>query len=448
MSMSLLKNIFKSIKNITFSTKKRKIMSTILVILLVFFGWKQFNIGSKSVTYQTAKVAKGILATTISATGTITSGNSTDISTRVSGTVNRVYVTNGDAVVKGQRIAEVTLDDYAQERQAAAWVSYLDVLEAVKDAQKAKETADIQMWEDRDVLLDAQEDVDDDKGSDEVEKLIYKKTLAEAKANFNASELKYKNADANIANAQAKVSAALRDYQANSSTIVAPADGVISNLTLAEGVAIAADSSTSNTTGSTIISFQSVGKVNDPEGQLIATVELLESDIVNVKANQKVALTLDAYSDKTFTAKVLSVNTSGSVSSGVTTYPVTIILDKTDAIIYPNMAVSATIITNIKSAVILIDTSSIDTENDKTVVHVMKDGKVSSVEVTTGDSDDTQTEITEGLSEGDEIVTNYISASDPSQNNTTSSFGSSSNTNSRNSSSNRGGGMMMMGPGM
>jgi HlyD family secretion protein len=446
----------RKISPLLFSTKKRKIITLLIIAALIFAGWQVLNGQKKTVAYQTAQAAKGTLTTSISSTGTITSGSSVDISTKVSGTVSDVYVTNGDIVVKGQKIADVVLDDYAQERQAAAWAAYLDAVAAVKDAQTAKDTSDISMWEERQAVLDAQEEMDrvtnnlKNPDTDEIytegEKMIVIKTLAQAKKTLEADETKYSNADANIANKQAKVQAALRDYQANSSSIVAPAAGVVSNLVLADGVAISANSSTSNTTGSTIVSAQTVGRISDPDGQLIATVNLSESDIISIKANQKVMLTLDAHSDKTFTGKVLSINTSGSVSSGVTAYPVTIILDKTEATIYLNMAVSATIITSIKTDVLLIDSSAVNTENDKTIVYILKNGKATSVEVTIGDSDDTQTEITEGLSVGDEVITNYISASDPSQSNTTSAFGSSSRTNTGGSSGGRTN-MIMGGPG-
>jgi HlyD family secretion protein len=449
---------FGKIKSFAFSTKKRKAITLLLIVVLIFAGWQISKAQKQTVTYQTTKAAKGTLTTSVSSTGTITSGNSTDITTKVSGTVSKVYVTNGDTVVKGQKIADVTLDDYAQERQAAAWVAYLDAVEAVKDAQTAKESADIQMWNDRQAYIDAKDAVDykngigisktTNKEYTATEKAVIDKTLSKTTSAFSSSQAKYLNADANIVNAQAKVASALRDYQANSSSIVAPSAGVVSNLVLADGVAISASSSTSNTTGSTIISSQSVGKINDPDGQLIATVNLAESDIISVKANQKVTLTLDAYSEKTFTGKVLSINTSGSVSSGVTTYPVTILLDKNNATIYLNMAVSATIITSIKVDVFLIDTSAIDNENNVSIVHVLKNGKASSVEVTTGSSNDSQTEITKGLSEGDAVITNYISATDASQNNATSAFSSSSRTSSsKSSSSGRAGGIMMGGPG-
>lgn len=397
---------------------KHKFFSAFLVILIisgVFFIQKNFLNRKSAVQYQTAKAEKGTLITSISGSGSITSGNNTNITTKVSGVVNKVYVTNGDAVIKGQKIAEITLDDYAQERQTAAWVKYLEATEAVKDAQKAKVTADIQMWKDRQAVLDAQEEVvnknlgrfnpDTGKLYTLNEQTIVDKTLDEADKAFSASESKYLDADADIANARAKVASTLRDYQENSATIIAFSSGVISDLTLAPSVVIAASSTTSNTSGATIVSASIIGKISNPDGQLTATVTLTEIDIISVKANQKVILTLDAYPDKTFTGKVLAVNTSGSVNSGVTSYPVTILLDSTSVEIYPNMAVSVEIITAIKNDVILIPSTAVQTTNNQATVGVMKNGKVTEVSVEIGSSNDSQTEIVSGISEGDEVVT-------------------------------------------
>jgi multidrug efflux pump subunit AcrA (membrane-fusion protein) len=193
---------------------------------------------------------------------------------------------------------------------------------------------------------------------------------------------------------------------------------------LAEGNTIAASSTTSSTSGATIVSSQTVGKINDPGGQIIATVSLSEIDIISVKANQKAIITLDAYEDKTFTGKVLAVNTSGSVNSGVTSYPVTIVLDSSAVEIYPNMAVSVQIITNIKTDVLLVPSTAIQTVNNQSVVQVMKDKEVASVNVEIGNSNDSQTEIISGISEGDQVVTSTISQSSENNNasNTSSPF--------------------------
>lgn len=440
----LIKNLAIWLKKL-FSSRRRVIITVlvmaVLAVAIVKIPWSKKN----TVQYQTTLVQKGTLITSISGTGSITSGNYTNISTKVSGVVSKVYVTNGDTVTKGQKIAQVTLDDYARERQTAAWVSYLEATEAVKDAKTAKVTADITMWQAREKILTSETDVNNNVGDTEGEKMVVKKTLEESRLAFSAAESKYLHADSDIANAQAKVSAALRNYQENSATILAPASGVVSDLSLAPGLLVNASSATSSTSGATIVSAQTVGKVSSLGGQLVASVSLTEIDIVKVKANQKVTITLDAYPDHTFTGKVLAVNTSGNVSSNVTSYPVTILLDPTEVEIYPNMTANVEIITFIKTDALLVPSTAVQTINDQTVVEVMKNGSVTPVQVEIGSSNDSQTEITSGLNEGDEVVTAIISSapagSSSTQNGEASPFSGLNRAGTGGTTRNSGGGM-------
>lgn len=434
----------------------------VLVVLAVAIFGLYFNFSktkTAETTYQTAKVERGTLVVSISSSGTITSGNNTSINTKVSGTVKEVYVANGDLVVKGQKIAEVSLDDVAKERQTAAWVKYLEAVEGVKDAEKAKTTADIQMWKDRQAILDAEEEVknknlgginpDTGKAYTLSEQTVVDKTLIECQEAFAASEKKYLDADFDIAAANAKVASALRDYQENSAEIIAPSSGTISDLTLTPGLIINANSSTSSTSGSTIISPQTVGKISSSESRLTASVNLSEIDIVKIKANQKVNLTLDAYPDRSFTGKVLAINTSGSVSSGVTTYPVTVLLDPVNLAIYPNMAVTAEIITSIQNNVLLVPSEAVTTTDNSSTVQVKKDNQIKVVTVEIGESNDSQTEIVSGLTEGDEVITSVIKNNIIETNSTeTSPFSGIGRFSSRNSSNYRSsGGEIHFGPG-
>lgn len=425
---------FKSVKRFIVNSSWKKRIIIVLIILGIAFLSRYILGKSKEerVTYNTSTAQKGTLISSISGSGTITSGNYTNVTTKVSGAVKNVFVTNGGIVQKGQKIAEVTQDDYAKERQTAAWVAYLEAKEAALEAINTKASSDITMWQARQDILDAQEAFDDMNENDtnpatnevytEGERMIITKTLDQKRKAFSVAESKYLNADADVSNANAKIAAAHRNYQENSATIVAPATGVITDLALAEGIIVSASSTTSTTSGATIVSAQTVGKINDPNGQLIATVNLTEIDIINVKANQIVTLTLDAYEDKTFTGNVLAVNTSGSANSGVTSYPVTILLDPVTVEIYPNMAVSVEIITNIKTDVLLIPSTAIQTLNDQSSVQIMKDGEVRTVQVETGSSNDSQTEIVSGLNEGDEVIISTITSGSTSQNNSTSPF--------------------------
>ncbi len=436
--MAKIKNLFNRIKklfqdNILVSKKRISLGLTIIVALTFCIGWFLHSKNNQSVKYETVKVEKGTLITSINGSGTINSGNSTNITTKVSGVVKEVYATNGDTVEKGQKIALIELDEYALERQNAAWVDYLEAQEAVKDAEKSKSTADLNMWEARQDIMDAEEDIKYYKENPlnpitnerwtVNEKTIIDKTLEEAQKSYNAAEIKYKDADAKILDYNTKVSSKLRDYQENSAIIYAPTSGTISDLTLASNVVVAASSSTSNTSGATIISAQTVGKVNNPTGQIIATITLSEVDIISVKANQKVTMTLDAYPNVSFTGKILGVNTSGTLSSGVTSYPVTILLDKASVEIYPNMAVNATIITSIITDAIIIPTTAITIAENQSTVQIMKDGKPQTIIVETGKSNDSQTEIKSGINQGDEVITSIISTvKTNSSNNTTSPF--------------------------
>ncbi|MCR4326512.1 MAG: biotin/lipoyl-binding protein, partial [Candidatus Roizmanbacteria bacterium] len=206
----------------------------------------------KKVSYQTTKAAKGTLTLSVAGSGTISSGNSTNITTGASGEVTAVYVTNGDVVEKGDKIADIALDDYGTERQAYYYSKYVDALVAAKTAEANKSAYDIEMWEAQKAIDDAQDNIeyrdinainpDTHEDYTLAEKAVIDKSLEKARKQFAAAELKYKNADAQIVKAQTQVTATWRDYQEVSSTIVAPANGVVSNLALYPDVVIESSS--------------------------------------------------------------------------------------------------------------------------------------------------------------------------------------------------------------
>ncbi len=427
----MIKNIFKKIIGLPIYFK---IAIVLLLILIAWFAYKSLSSSnSSSPTYQTSQVQKGNIIASISATGSVSSGNSTSLTTKASGTVKTVYVKNGDTVVKGQKIAEITLDEDGVKQQTQAYVNYLEAGQNVKSAQAAKTAADVQMWKDRQAIFDAIDAIDYKNNNTinpstkeeytDSEKTIIDKSLDNARAAFDVSELKYKNADSVISEAKVLQAAAWRDYQQVSSVIYAPSAGVVSNLTLTPGVIV-----TSTTDDNGNLSSKSVGNIESPNTQLQAKVSLTETDVIKVKADQKVTFTLDAYPDMSFTGKVLAVDTSGSSNSGVTSYSVIIALDPIDVTVYPNMAISANIITDFKADVLSVPSTAITTSDSVSTVKVMKDNQVSTLTVETGITGNSQTEIISGLSEGDQVVTSTIKSSSNSKStssSTTSVFGTS-----------------------
>jgi macrolide-specific efflux system membrane fusion protein len=426
-----------------------------ILILIVLIGGVGFSIysiinksGNPQISYKTTTVQKGTLITSISATGTITSSNKTAITTGATGTIKKVYVKNGDTVTKGQKIADITLDDDGTYNQTIAWANYTSMLEKEKQAIADQTSADIQMWQDRQDVLDAQEEYNNmiagawnPKTKAEYtynEKAIVEKTLDEVKKKFTADETSFNNYTAVIAKAKQQTSSAYDNYKKVSSVIYSPISGIISNLSLAEGVIISNSSTsitvstgTNSNENSSSVTSHTVGSITNPKGQYQATLSLTESEIIKIKSGQKVTMTLDAFVDTTFTGEVLSVDVAGSTNSGVTSYSVVVLLDDTDKEIYTNMAVTANIIINSQSDVLLIPSTAIDTTADGTsTVQISKDGFTSTITVTLGSTNDSQTVVTEGLNEGDTIIASSVTNQAKSNNNTSSDFSSSNRSGS------------------
>lgn len=411
----------------------KKVWITIAVVLLVvsgYYGWSKYNSSTTTTTTVTAQATKGTLISSIAATGSITSGNTTNISTKASGSVTKVYVKNGDTLKKGQKILDIKLDSDGIERRSSAWQNYLKAQEDVVAATKEKQDLSILIWKDKQAILDAQTAVDNKntnltnpstkKEYTDAEKNQVNEAVDQSKLAFDVDAAKFSHADSNIAAAKIVQQAAYLDYQDVSGTILSPADGIINNLTLTAGSMLAASTSQSTTTGSSFASSQIIGFIRSANNQYQAKVSLTEVDAPKVQAGQKVNIAMDAHSDKTFTGKVLAVDVSGTSTSGVSSYPAIILMDPTEVPIYPNMSVSATIITSVETDVVLVPSSAISTSNGVSTVTLSKDNKETITTVETGNSNDTQTVVKSGVSEGDTIVTG--SSTSAKNSNTTSAF--------------------------
>lgn len=154
--------------------------------------------------------------------------------------------------------------------------------------------------------------------------------------------------------------------------------------------------------------------------QQVAIIPLNEIDAAKVAIGQKATMTFDAIEDLTVTGKIIQVDTLGTVSQGVVNYNVKIAFDTTDARIKSGMSVSATIATDVRQDVVTVPISAVKSQGD--VSYVLQatsptDPAPKQIPVTVGISDDTNTEITEGLKEGDSIVVRSITINTNGQSN-------------------------------
>lgn len=188
--------------------------------------------------------------------------------------------------------------------------------------------------------------------------------------------------------------------------IRAPFDGTVAASSIRKGDAVGS--------GSTVVTLVTAKR--------LATITLNEVDAVKVAVGQKATLTFDAIEDLSIAGEVSSVDVLGTVSQGVVNYSARIQFDSQDARVKPGMSVSAAVVTDIRPDVLLVPSSAVKTSGGNSYVQVFEgdayanqrsvttEAKPTSVAVQVGSSNDTQTEIASGLTEGQMVVTKTTTA--------------------------------------
>lgn len=233
-----------------------------------------------------------------------------------------------------------------------------------------------------------------------------------SKASFDLSSAPPRQEDVTSAKAQLdSTKASLMSAQNNydNSFIRAPFDGVVAQVNVAVG-----DQANTATVVATLITKDK-----------LAVISLNEVDAANVKVGDKATLTFDALPNLDVTGTVIQVDTLGTVSQGVVSYGAKIALDTQDDSIKSGMSVSASIITNTKTDVLLVPNAAIKSDSLGSYVQELSGISVSAtpstssqgiisatppqaVSIQTGDVGDSSTEVTSGLKDGDVIIVRTI----------------------------------------
>ena len=176
--------------------------------------------------------------------------------------------------------------------------------------------------------------------------------------------------------------------------VLAPVDGIIGEVKIAEGTEVAASTASDGMTDA--VSLLTGGAVK-------LTIDADELDIDSVALGQSATVTLDAYPGETFTATVTHISRIGTVSGSITTYPVEVTLSYDERLL-EGMNGSAVILTSKKENVPLIPVARIIEDSTGAYVNVKNAaGEIERRDIATGLSDGTNAEVTAGLVAGDQI---------------------------------------------
>ncbi|MDR1321611.1 MAG: HlyD family efflux transporter periplasmic adaptor subunit [Gracilibacteraceae bacterium] len=169
--------------------------------------------------------------------------------------------------------------------------------------------------------------------------------------------------------------------------------------------------------GDTLDSNRTVLAVVADMTSLIFTMNIDELDIRQISVGQEVEVTADAIADRTFQGRVRTIGLMGASSSGVTTYPVEVLIETYEGLL-PGMNVSADIVAARAENVLIIPAAAVQRGNlvlareenrgrDGLGEIVEREGVPAGyiwVRVSTGLTDGDFVEITSGLAEGMEIA--------------------------------------------
>lgn len=331
------------------------------------------------VEYNTAKAEIQNISTSITATGTIEPVTKVEVGTQVSGIIDKIYVDFNSVVKKGQVIAE------------------LDKTNLLSELASAKSN-----------LMNSQSSLQYQTSNFNRYKTLYEKGLVSAD-DFENAQLSYLQAKEQCTIQQQNVMKAQTNL--GYATITAPIDGIVLSKEVEEGQTVAS----AMTTPTLFIIAQDLTDM-----RVIADID--EADIGGVKEGQRVTFTVDAFPDDVFNGEVTQVRQEATTESNVVTYEVVISAPNEESKLKPGLTANVTIFTSEKTNILSIPSKALRFTPNETLLGKdeqiadcngknkvwTKEGKTfKAIEVSTGITNGTLTEIVSGLKEGDEVIVDF-----------------------------------------
>ncbi|MBI5614339.1 efflux RND transporter periplasmic adaptor subunit [Candidatus Gottesmanbacteria bacterium] len=379
-----------------------------LVLLLLASGWfirtKFIASQASKEMIQTGSIERGTLIVSLSASGQVSSANSAPVTTQASGVVSKVFVKNDEIVKVGTPLVEIDLDLTGRQKSAQAYANYQSAknsLDSSKASYYSLQSDMLTKWKTyMDIAQGGTYQNADGSAKKDARALPQFMSTSD---DWLSTEAKYKNQEGVVKQAESALSSAWISYQQSSPTVYAPISGKVTGLSLQIGGVLSPSETSTKIASIKTDAYPTVSR------------NLSEIDVSKVSVGNKATLTLDALPGKTYTGTIVSVDTVGIITSGVTTYSVVIRLDTAATEIYSNMAVSAKIITNTKDSVLIVPATAVKTQNGLSIVRLIKNGKQVEASVEIGISSDTSVEIVSGINEGDTIITSSIVSTSTTQ---------------------------------
>ena len=368
--------------------KKILIFAGLAVLLVGLPLISKITGGADAKQVDVQKVELKLIKSSILASGTLTFREQVQLRSEVIGQVTELHVEEADEVSRGDPV--ITLDPktyQAQVEQAEARVRIQQI--AIERQRLLIETLADRF--ERQKAMFARNLVDEDS----YESL--KSDLALAKVDLRSLQESL---------AQARAALDQSEDLLSKTRIRSPIDGVVIQIDIKVGETVIAG--TTNIPGSTMM------VIADPS-ETLTEVQVDEADIAQVREGQNADIFAAAYPETPLSGTIQSIASVARQTPGQASlsFLVKVLLDEQDSMtIRPGMSVRADIYTQTSEETLAIPVQAVlydeDTddegEEEQTYVFVMQDGKAIRKNVEVGISSDSDQEITDGLEEGEQVI--------------------------------------------
>ena len=370
------------------------LLTAVLALSLTACGGKETveEVPPAGTAVQVVTVTQGSIATENKVSGKISADNESTIMVATSAKCTAVYANAGDEVSAGDVICTLDLGSTLSSYNAAT-ISYNSSVQSYQD-QKAVFDAQINLY---------QKNVDDLKALFEIG--------AASQVEIDQAELQLKSAIATRNSTLSQLEAGMQSAKANVEQLSTALENVDS-----KGNVIAPISGTLVTMNAVENSFVSTSMpvaVIDGADQMKVTVSVSEALVPKLAAGDTADVYISSI-DQSFTATIRSVERAANVQTKLYTVTLGIPADVTGLL--SGMFADVTFHTDVSENTIVVPTEAILTSNDVQYVYVAENDTARYVEVTTGLTGSGVTEITSGLTAGEQLVTvgqAYLADGDP-----------------------------------
>ena len=347
------------------------VVLAVIVIASVLGGKKKPN------EVYTEKAARRTIAQTVLASGEIQPKNKVNVQAHVVARIDKLYFKEGDMVTQGQRIVELEKQEYLLERdQSTDALASARAGLALAEAQAQSATASFariqRLFTEK---LATQDDMDQSTSA-------YKSALARvdsAREDMNRAE---------------KMLAETQD-RLTKTTILAPMSGKVVERDMKEGEVVV---SGTNIPGSVIAVVADLTEI-------LAEVDVIESEIARLKVGLPSTVSVDALPDKTFNGVIEEIAESAFKKQDVSYFKVKVRITDDPRDLKPGMTAKAKIKVQEKVDVLTVPVQAVLEKDKKKYLFVLDGKKAKKMTVTAGLSDDLYTEVEGALKAGTVVIT-------------------------------------------